>query len=127
MAGNQWLLDNYLRSQGYDKLLGQHFFTAAPGNIPTFSLYNAGGTPFPTLSGKKNGTMDAPKSSCPGTKNEGAVPWLQLIDGGGSQGGVDMVYRLETAGGSAPALCQGQKASVEVPYVAQYWMFGPKK
>jgi hypothetical protein len=43
-----------------------------------------------------------------------------------SSGGVNTVYRLETAGGNKPATCQGQKKYFEVPYAAQYWVYGPK-
>ncbi|KAF2475250.1 uncharacterized protein BDR25DRAFT_214008 [Lindgomyces ingoldianus] len=122
LSSNTKLLDGYLQMSGYSKVLGNHFFTV---KIPTFSLSKVQSTPFPLVFGKKNGTMDAPSTSCPGTKGEGAVPWLQLVDNGGSQGGVNTVYRLETAGGKSPAACTGQKKTFEVPYAAQYWVFGP--
>lgn len=64
---------------------------------------------------------DAPGSSCPGTNAEGAIKWLLLKDNGKglSQGGIDTVYRVETAGGNKPATCKGQKAAFEVKYSAQ--------
>lgn len=42
-----------------------------------------------------------------------------------SRGGIKTVYRLETAGGERPAHCEGHKKHFEVPYVAQYWIYGP--
>lgn len=114
----------YLKLMGYSQLLGHHFFNS--DKIPTFALNNVASNPFPQVYGRKNGTMDAPKNSCPGTKGEGAVQWLYLIDNGGSQGGVNTVYRIETAGGSPPATCQGMKAEFTVPYAAQYWIYGAK-
>ncbi|ORY03040.1 hypothetical protein BCR34DRAFT_492681 [Clohesyomyces aquaticus] len=123
LSTRKWMMDAYLGAQGYNKVLGGHYFTA---KVPTFSLYKIQASPFPLVFGKKNGTMDAPPTACPGLKGEGAVPWLQLIDNGGSQGGVNTVYRLETAGGKAPATCKGMKSTFEVPYAAQYWVFGPK-
>jgi hypothetical protein len=65
-------------------------------------------------------STDAPRSAYPGLAHEGAVPWLYLADRKGlSTGGVDTVYRLETAGGKAPAMCKGLPPSFEVPYAAQ--------
>ena len=114
----------YLKAEGYNEWLGNHFFTQ---KTPTFSLDKTKTTPHPLAMVAKNGTMDAPKTACQGTKGEGAVPWLYLIDDAKlSQGGVNTVYRLETAGGKAPAKCQGQKKTFEVPYAAQYWVYGPK-
>lgn len=118
------MLDGYLQSQGYQRILGDHFFTQT---TPTFSLNKVQANPFPIAFVTKAGFMDAPKSSCPGTKNEGAIQWLYLVDNDGrSQGGINTVYRLETAGGNKPAACQGYKDHFEVPYAAQYWVFGPK-
>jgi hypothetical protein len=118
----KWL-EGYLKMLRYERILGDHYFTGA---VPTFALNQVPTTPFPLLYVKKNGFVDAPKSSCPGTKNEGAVQWLHLIDNGSSQGGVNAVYRIETAGGKAPKTCRGMKKTFEVPYVAQYWVYGPE-
>lgn len=117
-------LDMYLNAQGYNQWLGNHFFTLL---VPTFSLYKVKSTPFPLAMVTKKADMDAPKTSCPGTQGEGAVKWLKLVDETGvSLGGVNTVYRLETAGGNKPALCKGMKQTFEVPYAAQYWIYGPK-
>ncbi|KAF2812758.1 uncharacterized protein BDZ99DRAFT_384061 [Mytilinidion resinicola] len=117
------VLSSWLAVSGYSTILGKHFFTSAM--VPTFSLDNVPPPPFPQVNGKKNGTMTAPIYSCPGTTNEGAVPWLKLIDAGGSQSGVNTVYRLVTAGGSAPATCENIQTTIfEVPYAAEYWIYG---
>jgi hypothetical protein len=124
MSTNPKVLNAFLSASGYNTVLGDHFFNV--DNVPTFALTKVQSNPFPVVFSKKNGSMPAPTSSCPGKSNEGAVPWLQLIDAGGSQGGVNTVYRLETAGGSAPATCAGvSKATFEVAYAAQYWLYGP--
>lgn len=123
------LLDGYLMLEGYNEWMGNHFFTQmdATTSIPTFYLDHVKATPFPIAMVTKKNAVDAPKSACPGTKNEGAIQWLQLVDEKGlSAGGVNTVYRVETAGGNKPAVCKDQKATFEVPYTAQYWVYGPK-
>jgi hypothetical protein len=118
------MLESFLQFQGYQRVLGDHFFTE---KTPTFSLNKVPTKPIPVAYVTKGGFMDAPKMSCPGLNNEGAVQWLQLIDDNArSQGGINTVYRLETAGGNKPKTCQGMKKTFEVPYAAQYWVFGPK-
>jgi hypothetical protein len=62
----------------------------------------------------------APPTAYPGLQGEGAVKWLYLKDTKGiSKGGIDTVYRLETAGGMAPSTCEKQKSTFEVKYAAQ--------
>lgn len=122
--GGSRMLDDYLRQQGYNQWLGNHFFTV---KIPTFSLNQVKANPFPLAMVTKAADMAAPKWACPGTTGEGAVKWLQLVDSQNlSKGGVNTVYRIETAGGAPPATCKGQKKTFEVSYAAQYWIFGPK-
>ncbi|KAF2817062.1 uncharacterized protein BDZ99DRAFT_374537 [Mytilinidion resinicola] len=124
MSSYPQVLGLFLSASGYNNILGKHFFSSA--GVPTFALENVQTNPFPQVNGKKNATMTAPADSCPGKTNEGAVPWLQLIDAGGSCGGINTVYRLETAGGSAPATCAGiTTTTFEVAYAAQYWIYGP--
>jgi hypothetical protein len=109
-----------LKSQGYDQRIGTHEFKAINGvGVPTFA-FDQLASPFPiTQVGKLNDTA-APASACPGLSNEGTVKWLFLKDTKGlSHGGIDTVYRIETAGGAAPATCKGQPASFEVKYTAQ--------
>lgn len=60
------------------------------------------------------------------------MPWLKLqtqnpngdVRPEDNKGGVREVYRVNTAGGAAPATCVGQKAAFEVQYAAEYWFFG---
>jgi len=111
------------------KQVGKHFF--APGGVPTFDLSSA--KPAAKISVKKGASTPAPPPpvSCPGTRGEGAVDWLQLVDAGttvqttttGLAGGA--VYRVETAGGKSPATCSGLSGDVLVPYTAEYWIYGP--
>ncbi|KAF2748355.1 hypothetical protein M011DRAFT_457689 [Sporormia fimetaria CBS 119925] len=115
------LQDAWLKSQGYQQVLGDHFFTQ---KTPTFALNRVPANPFPLLFVSKKNEVDAPKSACKGLKGEGAIKWLHLVDNGSSKGGVNTVYRLETAGGNKPATCKGRVGkSWEVPYVAQYWVY----
>ncbi|KAF1931190.1 uncharacterized protein M421DRAFT_90280 [Didymella exigua CBS 183.55] len=112
-----------LQSLGYEHMVGNHFFSGAS---PVFALDQLP-SPFPTTIVAKLNETDAPTASCPGTGKEGAIKWLLLKDTKGlSQGGIDTVYRIETAGGNKPASCKGQKQTFEVKYSAQYWIFGPK-
>lgn len=119
-----WLLDVLLMVQGYQHVIGNHYFT---GPVPTFALNQIPLDPYPMALVKKNTQTNAPKSACPGLGGEGAVPWLHLIDNGSSKGGINTVYRIETAGGSKPKTCEGQDSRFEVPYAAQYWVYGPKQ
>jgi hypothetical protein len=109
-----------LKSQGADNRIGTHFFAAVNGaNTPTFALDQLA-QPYPMAQVSKLNETLAPESACPGLTGEGAVKWLLLKDTKGlSHGGIDTVYRLETAGGSAPATCKGKPASFEVKYAAQ--------
>lgn len=109
-----------LQSQGYSFVLGHHFFQKVEGtNTPVFA-FDQLDAPYPMAQVLKVDAHDAPTSSCPGLANEGTVPWLYLKDTRSvSQGGIDTVYRIETAGGKAPATCKGQKANFEVAYAAQ--------
>lgn len=101
--------------------LGQHFFTATPSS-PEFDLT----TVSARLVAKKLASVAAPADACAGPNNAGAVDWLQLGDNGAGlcYGGVSSVYRVETAGGKAPATCAGKNGVFTVPYAAQYWFYG---
>jgi hypothetical protein len=111
-----------LESQGYNHRVGTHTFAPISVNatIPTFAFDQLSASPFPIAQvGKLNETA-APESSCPGLQGEGTVKWLLLKDTKGlSKGGVDTVYRLETAGGMAPKTCEGRPKTFEVRYAAQ--------
>jgi hypothetical protein len=107
---------------GFDRTLGNHLFNSSL--TPCFFLSQIKPAPGPELFAKKIANMTAPATSCSGTKGEGAVDWLFLQDVGDSIGGVKAVYRIETAGGKAPATCDKQNPTITVPYAAEYWFYG---
>lgn len=100
--------------------LGQHFFTATSSPEFDCTAVNA------RLVAKKLANVAAPTSTCSGPNDAGAVDWLQLGDAGLglSFGSVSLVYRVETAGGKAPATCSGKNGVFTVPYAALYWFYG---
>jgi hypothetical protein len=113
-------LEGYLQLEGFDRVVGHHFFSVANGkSSPVFAFDQLSSSPYPVAQVGKADETDAPKHAYPGLQHEGAVPWLYLTDTGFSVGGIDTVYRLETAGGKGPASCQGQAARFEVKYAAQ--------
>ncbi|KAJ6191701.1 hypothetical protein J3E72DRAFT_380154 [Bipolaris maydis] len=121
-------LNSYLKLEGFDRVVGHHFFGISNGkSLPIFAFDQLSESPYPIAQVKKVEETDAPRSAYPGLQQEGAVPWLHLTNAGSSVGGVDTVYRLETAGGKGPVDCQGLQGSFEVNYAAQYWVFGPSE
>ncbi|RDA94703.1 hypothetical protein CP533_6711 [Ophiocordyceps camponoti-saundersi (nom. inval.)] len=94
---------------------GKHFFTdrsTAFFDLDT-STRDLGKAPC-----SKANSAEAPATAGRGRSGEKAVAWLQLRAKGGATDGIKEVYRLATAGGSAPATCEGMPASFEVPYSA---------
>jgi hypothetical protein len=69
----------------------------------------------------KNNSVPAPAGASVGQGGvgAGAVPWLKLVTRLGATGGLEEVYRINTAGGSAPATCAGMPATFEVQYAAE--------
>lgn len=104
-------------------VLGKHFFNAALQ--PMFDLYAVKAQ----LLAKKAGDIPAPASASAGPDGAGAVDWLYLVDNsngnGATFGGINSVYRIETAGGKNPPTCANSPASFEVLYSAEYWFYGP--
>lgn len=100
---------------------GAHYFTNA--STPFFNMdasqWKIGEAPC-----AKNNSTPAPEAAAKGQKGEKAVPWLKLVTRPGATGGLQEVYRVETAGGSAPETCKGMPATFEVQYAAQYWFYG---
>ncbi|KAI4666516.1 uncharacterized protein J4E79_002555 [Alternaria viburni] len=121
------LVDMSLRLQGYEHITGHHFFADVEGaNTPTFA-FDKLSTPFPMTQVAKISNVSAPSYACPGKNGLPAVDWLYLQHKTGiTQGGINTVYRVETAGGNKPATCKGMPATWEVKYAAQYWVYGPK-
>lgn len=114
------VLESYLRLEGFDRVVGHHFFGVLDGvSLPFFAFDQLSQSPYPIAQVSKVEGTDAPKSAYSGLQQEGAVPWLHLADTGSSVGGIDTVYRLETAGGKGPVNCQGRQGTFEVEYAAQ--------
>jgi hypothetical protein len=95
---------------------GKHYFTNAV--TPFFNL----DTPAQSLGEapcSKNASSTAPVNAPSGLQGEPATSWLKLVTKTGATGNLREVYRVETAGGSAPATCSGMPAAFEVQYAAQ--------
>lgn len=102
--------------------------TAAPGTANLAALNLQGGDFGKTLAKvRANSTApaDAPKGEN-GVGN-GAVPWLLLDATYGTTGDVVGVYRLNTAGGKAPADCSSSPAYFSVQYATEYWIYTKPK
>lgn len=93
---------------------GHHFFNSA--KTPTFDFTETGDEEL----GLGLVTVNQ-RSPAPDPAN--AVPWLFLTRVDGSDGPIQSIYRLNTAGGVAPPTCADQPASISVEYAAQYWVF----
>ncbi|RAK95016.1 uncharacterized protein BO80DRAFT_369805, partial [Aspergillus ibericus CBS 121593] len=92
-------------------ILGEHYFTAS--GTPFFDLRFGGNADW--IAAKKVASVVSPKASVD-------VPWLKLVGVGGV--GVKEVYRVYTAGGASPAMCEGLNGVVSVDYAAEYWFYG---
>jgi hypothetical protein len=95
---------------------GQHFFTNT--TTPFFNLDRPSLALGEAPCAKLNSTA-APADAPKGPNGSAAVPWLKLQARAGATGNLEEVYRLETAGGSAPATCGGMPATFEVQYSAE--------
>lgn len=96
---------------------GHHFFTNA--TTPFFDM-DTSAMSLGTAPCAKNSSEPAPAGAPKGQQGEAAVPWLRLVTRVGATGDLQVVYRVQTAGGSAPATCAGMSAAFEVQYAAQY-------
>lgn len=99
---------------------GHHFFTNA--TTPFFTL-DTSRAALGTIPCNKTGTTDAPGTAPTGQQGEGAVAWLKLQARSGATGNLQEVYRVETAGGSAPKSCSSLPAAFEIQYAAEYWFY----
>jgi hypothetical protein len=73
-----------------------------------------------TIGCKKEAGVNAPSEAVKGQGGEGlgSVQWLKLV-AKFSTGGLQEVYRINTAGGKAPATCVGQPAAFEIEYATE--------
>jgi hypothetical protein len=91
--------------------VGEHFFVTT--TTPSFNIPALGFTEC-----SKIATSPAPANT------KGDVAWLYLTaNSAGTTSKIVNVFRLETAGGAAPANCSGQPANIEVQYAAEYWFY----
>lgn len=95
---------------------GRHFFTNI--TTPFFDL-DTSSQILGTAACYKNNSATADSDAPEDRQGELAVPWLKLLARPGATGGLQEIYRVETAGGSAPATCSGMPSSFEVDYAAQ--------
>lgn len=103
-------------------LLSGHHYFAPNVTVPFFDL-----GPLGSAMTAKNASEPAPADAAKGQGGEAAVPWLKLTTREGATGDLQEVYRVGTAGGSAPATCKDMPATFEVQYTAQYWFYAGKK
>jgi Protein of unknown function (DUF3455) len=96
-------------------IAGEHHFNSA--GIPVFDLEACG---IGLMEGAKIGDIAAPTGSCPGPHGHGngAVDWLTLSAKPGFTG-ISEAYRVLTAGGKAPATCDGQETTIEIEYAGK--------
>ncbi|KAH7309456.1 hypothetical protein B0I35DRAFT_482232 [Stachybotrys elegans] len=99
---------------------GHHYFI--DNTTPAFDL-SGPDHDFGMYIGKKANGTDAPTTAAVGLGGEKAVPWLRLGSIEGTTQNMQEVYRVNTAGGSAPATCAGQPESFQIEYATVYWFF----
>lgn len=109
---------------------GHHYFTDS--TTPTFNLvWDA--TNYGIFFSKKAFNVTAPATAVAGPDGSKAVPWLKLevespvapltIEEKDLVPSVKEIYRVNTAGGAAPATCAGMPAAFSMQYAAEYWFF----
>jgi hypothetical protein len=94
-------------------LSGHHFFTDK--TTPEFNL-NTDKHQWGLAQLKKDSQTNAPNPAQD-------VPWLKLVTKTAEGCSIAEVYRVDTAGGVAPATCAGQAPDIEVQYAATYYMY----
>lgn len=95
---------------------GHHYFVDS--TTPYFTL-DTDTLKLGVIPCSKKAAVSAPADAAKGQLGESAVPWLKLTAKEGATGRLQEVYRVETAGGSAPSTCAGMPASFQVEYSAQ--------
>ncbi|KAL8827552.1 MAG: hypothetical protein Q9170_006971 [Blastenia crenularia] len=107
---------------------GHHYFSDL--TTPTFNLHTSK-TNFGIQFSKLLSKVPVPDSMQQlGQDQAKAVPWLKLTSANAPEGlasdgsPVKEIYRVNTAGGSAPKTCDAMPATFEVQYAAEYWFWG---
>ena len=113
------------------RLSGHHYFT---GTTPTFNLV-LDTTNYGIFFSKKTSNATAPATAISGMDGSKAVPWLKLevespvapltIEEKDLVPSVKEIYRVNTAGGAAPATCAGLPTDTIITqeYAAEYWFY----
>lgn len=112
-------------------LSGHHYFSDA--TTPAFNFHTSRAN-YGIYFAKRVANTTAPAGSSAGPDGAPAVPWLKLavigapLDANAADiaGNVKEIYRVNTAGGSAPKTCEGQPATFQVEYSAEYWFYAPR-
>lgn len=100
---------------------GHHFFTNT--TTPYFNLNADSSLQLGQIPTSKINTTAAPTSAMKGPNGQGngAVAWLKLTARSGATGGLQEVYRINTAGGNPPTTCAGiEKSTFSVQYASEY-------
>lgn len=130
-------LPNPVTCPQLDALSGHHYFTN--GNITaTFNL-NAPLAKYGITFATKAAAIPAPTTAKTGLDGSKAVPWLKLqsigsnpkpdvpdvtISAADAKADVQEIYRINTAGGAAPATCVDHVGQTfQQDYVAEYWFW----
>lgn len=114
-------------STSAENMLGGHHWFADP-TTPYFDL-DAGVKQYGKVATNgvtkqsTNAPVSGPSIQSANGKTSKPVAWLRL-ESKDSSNGIKTVYRLNTAGGSAPATCSGMPAAFQVQYAAEYWFWG---
>ena len=111
-------------------LSGHHYFTDS--STPTFNLV-WDTTNYGIFFSKKTYNVTAPTAAAVGPDGGKAVTWLKLevespvapltIEEKDLVPSVKEIYRVNTAGGAAPATCAGMPTAFSRQYAAEYWFF----
>ena len=111
-------------------LSGRHYFPDP--TTPTFD-FRTPRSNYGVYYAKRIANTTAPAGSQAGPDGAAAVPWLKLAvieappdaDPAEIVGNVKEIYRVNTAGGTAPKSCEGRPASFQIEYSAEYWFYAP--
>lgn len=96
---------------------GHHEFTEK--GVPLFKLVTDK-VNFGYVQAKPAANSTAPTTAVKGTNGLGTVAWLKLD---AVEGDYKSVFRINTAGGTAPKTCEGLEGDFTVPYSAEYWFY----
>ena len=111
---------------------GHHYFSNA--TTPTFNLVSDAAN-YGIFFSQKTANATAPPTAARGPDGSKAVPWLKLeVESPASPWTIEQkdlvpsvkeIYRVNTAGGAAPATCAGLPTGtiIQKEYAAEYWFY----